>query len=684
VNTLSLTLPAGARLARRLVAIGCAGLVALTAACGGGGGGGGGGSGGSVPSTSPSSTGWVTPTGSWWVGVADGFNPADLHPVYTLTNVESGSLDWTVQVSKSWLSIPGPTQGQLGAGESVDIVVDIDAFGADPGDMGPAVGQIDFLESGSGTELAQRTVLVDSSFASWGGSGWTTFTASPGTRKVYVSSASGNDGNNGLSPATAKRTIAAGVALLRDGYPDWLLLERGGVWNEGLGHWVLSGLSPTEPMLVATYGSAAARPLLKSGTKDGMYLQPGGGSPAAIGNVSFFGLHFLADGYHGLTDQVGVRMLLPSSHVLFEDCEFEAYAVNLVFQGYGGRHTDIRVRRSLILDAYADHSIGHSQGLYAYAVDGLLIEDNVFDHNGWSETIPGAGPDIFNHNLYIDNDNTDVVVRGNIIANAASHGMQLRPGGVCVDNLFVRNSIALQVGGGNHPDPGGVIAEVHDNVILDGKNIDASNPRGWAMWFANVASGHVSGNVVAHNSLGTQPLAVDFEGHHMGDTVASIGVHDLVVEDNVLYDWGGNVVVQGDYGELSGITFQDNDVQDFSHSSSLVEHLLSGSVLAIASNGNHFFSQPVPASGWMTVGSSTKSLSQWKSMVGDPSSAAQQMLYLDPNRSPASYNALLGGPATLAGFLASARQQSSVDWKPEYTAVHVDSYLRGGFQVQSP
>ena len=71
------------------------------------------------------------------------------------------------------------------------------------------------------------------------------------------------------------------------------------------------------------------------------------------------------------------------------------------------------------------HSTGsaaHPQGLYAYAVDGLLIEENVFDHNGWNEAVPGAGADIYSHNLYIDNDNTGVVVRGNIIANGPRTG----------------------------------------------------------------------------------------------------------------------------------------------------------------------------------------------------------------------------------------------------------------------
>jgi hypothetical protein len=291
---------------------------------------------------------------------------------------------------------------------------------------------------------------------------------------------------------------------------------------------------------------------------------------------------------------------------------------------------------------------------------------------------------MFNHNLYIDNDNTGVVVRGNLIANAASHGMQLRPGGVCVDNLFVRNSIALQVGGGNHPDPGGVLAEVHQNVIVDGKNIDASQPRGWGMWFANIASGHVSENVIANNVSGTSPLGIGLDGHHVGDTVASIGVHDLVIEDNVVYDWGGNLSLDGAFGELTDITFQHNHVQDLSHPYPLIEHYVSGNVAALTSADNRCFSQPLPSGQWTKIGSTLYALTYWQSLVGDVTTLGQQVEYVDPSRSPASYNALLGGTASLSAFMAQARQQSSTNWKPEYTAVHVNEYLRGGFQPASP
>jgi hypothetical protein len=260
--------------------------------------------------------------------------------------------------------------------------------------------------------------------------------------------------------------------------------------------------------------------------------------------------------------------------------------------------------------------------------------------------------------------------------------MQLRPGGTAVDNLFVRNSIALSVGGGTSPEPAGVTAQIHQNVILDGKNIDASNPRGWALWFGNVVAGHVTGNVVAHNVLGTNPRALNLEGS--GSPLPYNGVHGVAFEDNVFYDWGCNIVVQGSSGQVTNVALHGNDVQDFGHSDPLIEHLDAATVTGLASSGNRFYSQQLSASAWTVIGSSAQSLATWMGQVGDATSVGQQAQYVDATRSVAGYNALIGGTASLAGFLSEARKQSAANWRPEYRATQVNGYIRDGFASQGP
>jgi hypothetical protein len=492
--------------------------------------------------------------------------------------------------------------------------------------------------------------------------GWTRLVPSVDTRRVFVDGGAGSDASDGLSPSTAKKSIAAGVALLRHGMPDWLLLKRGETWKEGLGQWKKSGRCASEPMVVATYGAAAERPRLETGADGGVWTHGGGGSPATIDHVAFVGLHFRPDAYRGEGKCVGAELLQPGSHVLIEDCEFEGYGINLVFQGYGGRHHDFKLRRSVIVDAWKIHEkAGHSQGLYAYAVDDLLIEENVFDHNGWNEAVPGAGADIFSHNLYIDNGNTGVVVRGNVIANASSHGLQLRPGGTCQDNLFVRNSIALSVGGGNNPEAGGVRAEVLGNVILDGRDIDARTPRGWGMWFANLVSGHVAWNVVADNTSGSQPRALTIDGAHRGDSRASLGVHDLRIEKNVFRGWGGGLLVLGDGSQVRDVDFCDNevgvaerDVQEFERGKSLLLHVDPSSTASIRSKGNRVHPERASAGG---------------RAAGD---AVQCFDGFCRERI---------GVQGFAAFLRHARAQSRANWRPDLTAAAVNRHVRGGFDL---
>ncbi|MDA8018036.1 MAG: hypothetical protein MPN21_11370, partial [Thermoanaerobaculia bacterium] len=99
--------------------------------------------------------------------------------------------------------------------------------------------------------------------------GWTDLTPSPDSRLIYVSSSTGNDNNDGLSPGSPKETVASARALLRHGFPDWLLLRKGDIFDEGLGHIRTSGRSWTEPQVWTSYGGGSTRPLLRTGTSNG-------------------------------------------------------------------------------------------------------------------------------------------------------------------------------------------------------------------------------------------------------------------------------------------------------------------------------------------------------------------------------------------------------------------------------
>jgi hypothetical protein len=365
--------------------------------------------------------------------------------------------------------------------------------------------------------------------------GFTDFEESVDTQKIYVSASEGDDANDGLSAENPVRTLAAGVALLRDGYPDWLLLRRGDVWEESFGRWVLSGRSDAEPMVISSYGSGSTRPILATGTNTGLITVGGGGSPEHMNHLAFIGLHFHAHTRDPSSaaytepagaDIVGFRWLRGTSGLLLEDCVFQSYIIGIVLQDFDQLGiSNVRIRRCQILDSYSIDS--HAQGLYAEGADGLVLEGCLFDHNGWNGQIHGAEGTIYNHNIYIQTNCRNVEAYNNIIMRGASHGMQLRPGGTVEGNLFVRNAIALLVGG-DEPVPGGVEATVNNNVFLEGTDITPELPRGWGIELKNISSAVVARNIIAH-------LTTDSPNAFSVHADAEPG--NITYENNLVYDW---------------------------------------------------------------------------------------------------------------------------------------------------
>jgi hypothetical protein len=125
---------------------------------------------------------------------------------------------------------------------------------------------------------------------------WTTFNGSPGTGTCgnhsstytgtcvsYVDPVIGNNATCaavplGTTPTTAQICSSPGYAqnnLMRNGYPDWLLLARGRQYATGFydtsGSWNLSGRSANEPMLIAGYGTGADPLFTTNGQDSSVY-----------------------------------------------------------------------------------------------------------------------------------------------------------------------------------------------------------------------------------------------------------------------------------------------------------------------------------------------------------------------------------------------------------------------------
>ncbi|NLC31302.1 MAG: hypothetical protein GX765_04605 [Candidatus Moranbacteria bacterium] len=253
--------------------------------------------------------------------------------------------------------------------------------------------------------------------------GWTIFNPSADTRIMYVS-ASGNDSIGQIYSSTSPEvgsdpfrpgeniqpfaTYAAAFANAREGYPDWILMKRGDVFYESVGYSRRNGRSLTEPFLIGAYGDSGRSPIFKTGTSgaiNGIKYQ----RYLAVSGIDFYAHTRDPKGaeYVGIDGGSGIALLggetTLSEGILIEGCKFRSYIVNHI-QGYGNSN-GVTIRRNIFLDSYSEGQ-GHSQGLYSYNMDNFLLEENIFDHNGWHSQA-GSGQigsaTIFNHNTYFGN-----------------------------------------------------------------------------------------------------------------------------------------------------------------------------------------------------------------------------------------------------------------------------------------
>ncbi len=479
--------------------------------------------------------------------------------------------------------------------------------------------------------------------------GWTVVTPSAGDRVVYVSSSSGNDGNSGLSPVSPVKTLKRGESLLRGGTGDELLLKRGDIWHESFGIWSKGGASAQRPMVFGAYG-AGARPALYTGTTSALVV---GGPPVNYFDV--IGIKMYADGhdpksgsFKSTLSQDGIAVDSSINNWLIEDCDIQSYKNNITFQKYLGPMQNVTIRRCVIADAYS-YTSAHSQGLFADGIQGLTLEDNVFDHNGWSQL--GAGQAIFNHDAYVAAGSSGLVARDNIFADASSHGLQARCGGVIVGNVFLNDGVGLSFGlvNGAPLTAGGVSGSVSGNAFI-GSHMVAGQTKGIAVEVGNVRAGAgatISGNIFTQNPIGKN-AAISMgicSGNANGKS--GVGLNDVHVVNNIVYKW------------YAGIAFSAGMHSGGSGTAAINRVSVAGNV----------FQQ--------TLSRSTGAV--YSGVLAGGTGQVSHGAYRDPSRTADTYDRTIGGSGSLADFIARARTLSHQNWNTSYTAAALLAYIQAGF-----
>lgn len=521
--------------------------------------------------------------------------------------------------------------------------------------------------------------------------GWTVVTPGPGARVIYCSSSTGNDANTGLSPAIPVQTLAHAISLLRNDSGDQLLLKRGDVWHSDLGVWRKSGKSADQPMVIGAYGTGD-RPELMTGTESGFDAISSINSE--IDNVDIIGIHFYSDGrdptspdFTGPVNATGIDVLTKTSNFLVEDCQIEGYFDDINVQAFFGPVANVQIRRNVIDDAYATTS--NSEGLYAYGVTNLVIEGNVFDHNGYNNLVPGGQATWYNHDCYLAANNVNCTVRDNIFAEASGYGLQARAGGDIEDNLFIDDPVGMTFGlvNGASVDPGGATGVVNGNVFIGGANIGTIQG-GSGLQIGNTRPGYptVVSNNIFTNSVPKAPAAITLTyGINDSNPQDAAGINDLDVEDNIVDNWNNGVFIDSGFQPGGTGLRALNDVQIRNNFFQNIAGAVVTQSQAIDKAQEQWSGNVYPAtSSAVVMNQKPLSMTQWRAS-GESGAQTESIEYTDPAAAIELYNTAVGGLPSVSDFLAQARLQSSQNWRPAYDAQSIIAYFQQAFaQVGAP
>ncbi len=546
-------------------------------------------------------------------------------------------------------------------------------------------------------------LLVHTAYAQLDPQGWTVLTPASGTKILYVSTAQGNDatarvyfhpapdvGNDPTDPdqaVAAYRSIEAAIENVADGEAAWILLKKGDTFTESITPF--SGSSANAPVVYSAYGRAEKRPLLKTGTKPGIKFCCG-----SLRHFYVVGLDFYAHtrdpanaAYAGNDGDVGFKIETKTGvidNILLEDNSFRFYNDQVVQAlQKTGKVTRVTIRRNVIVDNYDERSI--SVGLFAKDVDELLLEENVFDHNGWlipsssdGEVRDEGQATMFNHNTYFV-DARDVVFRGNSFNRPSSIGTkwvaksgQASTRGIVVENnLFNDCEFSVSMGD-NFPEDSYRFEDIqfNNNVLVHpGRSDPTRRQLAWGVLIDDWSNGSFSDNLMIH-----QPNAASaaFGVRINGET------RNLDITNNIFYDLRGNRGIQVETTSLQNVRVSSNEFTYFTDFDKYVE------VRKPLSAGITFFDNQYTVSDEMSrpfrIESTNYSLAGWRELWSQED-ATGEVQYPDARRNLDTYIAEVLKLPNRERYYQELRKQSKDNWREAYTATAINAWIKAGYRA---
>lgn len=548
----------------------------------------------------------------------------------------------------------------------------------------------------------------------WDETGWSIITPSEDSRLIYVSSSIGDDETAEFyaphdmevieAPGSIKpfKTIEAANASARQGFPDWILLRRGDSWEVSGPIHLKGGRSVDERSVFTSYGQNPERPELnKSESKDILRVWAEIRFVSIVG-ISFYGIErdpsaaeFV--GWGNVKELRGIFIYSGDAHedrmgsILIEDNRFNFLSKAISSTG-DAEHVDIVIRRNVVTNSY--NELGHAQGISA-AHTSALLEENVFDHNGWltqqgvkdeKEKSEGQAT-MFNHNTYFTT-SMDTVFKNNIFLRPSSiHNKWTANPPATIDevmshnlimenNLYVGGEIGISAGGNDDNDNGARWENVKiiDNIMLAiGRDQPTKRTLGWNIDANDWNGGLICGNYVLHtdNSKVTNIYGIKLSGHSSDVKIIKNTVHGLIAPNTSTTNGGIGVV---DTSPKSNILVSENNIQlEDSNLRVLIGDLLE----SITFDQNRYFSA-LETGEWFSSQGLDHDIDSWRTNAEDASSTVLRDRFLEPKRTFETYLNSIGS-SSIDSFVKSVTDQPIRTWNENFSAQKINTYIREGY-----
>lgn len=529
--------------------------------------------------------------------------------------------------------------------------------------------------------------------------GWTQLHPENTDKVIYVSSSEGDDasaevydfpnnaiGNNPQMPENPVQpfeTVEAAEAHIASGDAAWVLFKTGDTFYEEIDP--TSGKSNEAPLIYSFYGEGDELPLFKVDSGNAIHSCCGGFAHFWAVGLSFYAHtrnpddpdYINANGSSGISIFNGEETLV--ENILIEGCRFRFFESNVI-HGWGTLN-DIRVRRNVILDNYSTEA--HSQGLYSSSVDGILLEGNIFDHNGWYKQSEEGDNDksegqatMFNHDTYFSGTH-NAVFQNNSFYRPSSIGTKwtANDGEASSSNLTITNNLYydFEIGisiGGNDTDPPYRFKNISftENILSAAGNIHPTNRSlGWNIEIDDWDNGQCSRNYIIHQQKDdvTNGKGISITGEN----------RSVRIDSNILYNLKHTQNIRIGDAAFSDVSFEKNEITKVF--TGLFLRTDQHYTLPFTENSwasDHGFEETFRLAGDYT------NFADWSARAHVNDNSTEQIAYYEPERSLELYVDRVLGLSDMEAYYASLRQQSMLNWREEYTAPVINAWIKEGFE----